>query len=152
MGWFHVAAASTRMLQHRFNDTIGTGTVFVDFAEIGFDVVQDFEDVTNSRNIPRLRPDSSRDYGTPFEGGLFYPSPVTRLLSQFFPRFLHQFQTNLRKIIYKIQRIFDFVGNTGGELAQGSEFFLLYELFLGGFQIFMSIFKILMCCLQVPIR
>ena len=44
-------------------------------------------------------------------------------LGQFFLQFLQQFFRRLRKVLYEVQRILDFVGNARREFAQGRQFF-----------------------------
>jgi hypothetical protein len=79
-------------MQHRFHNAIGARAVLVDFCQVGFDVAQD---------------------GGGF-GGVFI---FTDLL-QFFQGFVDHFEAHIRKIVHEIERVFDFVGDAGGELTQ----------------------------------
>jgi uncharacterized protein with PQ loop repeat len=104
---FFLPGAGATMLEHAFYNGIGTFAVVVDFFEVLF---QSF----------RISPSSSSSL-----------SPLSFILSLF--HFFYQFVAYFRKVVDKVQRILYFMGNAGGEFAQGSHFFGLDELGLGGF-------------------
>ena len=63
--------------------------------------------------------------------GLYFP------IMAFFDFFFHfgdEFAVEVRKIVHKIQRVLNFVGDACREFTEGGEFFGLDELGLGGFE------------------
>ena len=55
--------------------------------------------------------------------------------AQRLPQFVDQLNRDGREIIDKIERVLDFVGDAGGELAERREFFCLHQAVLRGAQV-----------------
>src|SRR6056297_4024999 len=98
--WLHFAIAPPRVLKHRFNDGVGPGSVLVDCFEIGFDVVEDFQDEVGVAALFALTPSLSRGRGglTFHFSLLTLRSPVPGHLPNLFSDFLNQFSTYILEI------------------------------------------------------
>lgn len=110
-----VAGAATGVEQHALDDAVGALAMFVDLACVAGEIVEEIFHVVDVGLA------TVADFG------------------DFFTEFFHEFHGEFGEVVDEVEGVLDFVGDAGGESAEGSEFLLDDELILRGLDAFIGV-------------